>query len=253
MKCTSASFSRPSRSRNMTPPRRGRRVGVLLRGTSDGLGAVMRTFWVQACADENGEVTLSPIETHIDLRGGFAKPADVAGILSGEFAGIRDQANEAMSSLLDHVRFRFDDSWAAYYRTAAATSDLQRHVVHASLAAVARDTPLLLAFFLLLSAKDATRSLPISRAIINRKRLANGRVALLDHVEVHASLESVHQSESGSEDIGRLSPRLHHVARSFGKARQPCLLAGSAPARQRLPGHGAFANRMPVLCAPPRP
>jgi hypothetical protein len=190
----------------------GRRVGVLLRASSDGQRALARTFWVGAAAADHSDVTLSPLETHIDLRGEFTEPSDIGGILNGGFAGITDPANPAMASLLDHVRFRFDDTWGAYYRAAASDPEAQRHVVHATLAAVARDVPLLLAFFLLLSAKDATRSIPISRAAINRKRQAHGRWGLLDHVEVRASLDAVHEPDFRAVEIdGRQSPRLHHV------------------------------------------
>jgi hypothetical protein len=190
----------------------GRRVGVLLRASTDGQRALARTFWVSAAAADHSDVTLSPLETHIDLRGEFAEPSDVDGILKGGFAGITDPANPAMASLLDHVRFRFDDTWGAYYRAAATDPEARRHVVHATLAAVARDVPLLLAFFLLLSAKDATRSIPISRVAINRKRRANGRWALLDHVEVRASLDAAQDPDLRAAEMdGRQSPRLHHV------------------------------------------
>ena len=190
----------------------GRRVGVLLQGSRDGYAALARTFWADAAAEETSEVTLSPLETHIDLRGEFAEAADIPGVLSGGLACVTDGTDAAMASLLDHVRFRFDDSWAAYYRAAATDSGAQRHVVHASLAAVARDVPLLLAFFLLLSAKDATRSIPVSRAAINRKRQAHGRAPLLDHIEVRASLDAVRDAEPAAGELsGRQSPRLHHV------------------------------------------
>jgi hypothetical protein len=189
----------------------GRRVGVLLDGSPDGYGAVTRTFWADA-DDACSEVTLSPLETHFDLRGEFAGAADVPGVLSGGFAGVGERDDAAMNCLLDHVRFRFDDSWAAYYRAAATDADAQRHVVHTSLAAVARDPPLILAFLLLLSAKDATRPIPVSRAAINRKRQAHGRPTLLDHIEVRASLDSVREADSsGFEPVGRQSPRLHQV------------------------------------------
>jgi hypothetical protein len=190
----------------------GRRVGMLLQGSEDGFGAVARTFWADAAADESADVTLSPLETHIDLRGGFAYADDIAGVLSGGFASVTHPDDAALASLLDHVRFRFDEPWAAYYRAAATDPATQRQVVHLSLAAVVRDTPLLFAFFLLLSAKDATRSIQVSRAAINRKRHAHGRLPLLDHVEVRASLNAVSESGSGlAEPAGRQSPRLHHV------------------------------------------
>jgi hypothetical protein len=190
----------------------GRRVGVLLQATTDGLGAVGRTFWVDEAGEDSSEVTMSPLETHIDLRGEFAGAADIPDFLCGGLGRVTDRADAVMASLLDHVRFRFDDSWAVYYRAAASTSESQRRVVHESLAAVARDAPFLLAFILLLTAKDATRSIPISRAAINRKRLARGRAPLLDHVEVHASLDALDLAEPDGLDIGgRQSPRLHNV------------------------------------------
>jgi hypothetical protein len=190
----------------------GRRVGVFMQGSADGLRATARTFWADAAAEESCDVTMSPIETHIDLRGQLPYPSDVAGVLAGGYAALMNPADSAMSSLLDQMRFRFDERWAAYYRAAATDSAAQRRVVHESVAAVARDVPMLLGFFLLLSAKDATRSIPVTRTAINRKRLARGRAPLLDHIEVRASLDAVAESDSnGTEHGGRQSPRLHHV------------------------------------------
>jgi hypothetical protein len=190
----------------------GRRVGVFLQGSADGYVALARTFWVDAAADESSGVNLSPLETHIDLRSEFTETTDIPGVLSGGFARISDRDDAAMASLFDHVRFRFDESWSAYYRAAAINPGTQRELLHASLATVARDVPLLFAFFLLLSAKDATRSTPVSRAAINRKRQAHGRAPLLDHIEVRASLDAVHDTDpEGSRLTGRQSPRLHHV------------------------------------------
>jgi hypothetical protein len=180
----------------------GRRVGALLEGSPDGYRAVMRIFWADSANDER-EVTLSPLETHIDLHGGFSGASDIR---------IDQPGDPAMSCLLDHMRFRFDDAWAAYYQAAATNSRTQREVVHASLSAVARDPPLILAFLLLLSAKDATRSIQVSRAVINRKREIHGHPPLLDHIEVRASLNTVQETDSGGfEAAGRRSPRLHHV------------------------------------------
>jgi hypothetical protein len=189
----------------------GRSVGVLLRGTSDGLSAVARTFWSEAGSDDP-EVTISPIETHIDLRGQLAETSEIRQVLSGGLAQISDTRDPAISALLECVRFRFDDEWAAYYRAAASDPQTRSQIVRESLAAVARDPPLLLAFFLLLSANNATRSIPISRSIINRKRRARGRANLLDHIEVHASLD-IHRPASDHDAPGttRRPPRLHQV------------------------------------------
>jgi hypothetical protein len=199
---------------DLDPNASGRRVGVLLHASADGLRAVGRTFWADAANGDIGEVTMSPLETHLDLRGEFVGMSDGNGsdIFRGGLAGVTDRTDAAMASILDHVRFRFDNSWLAYYRAAATTPEAERRVVYGSLAAIARDTPFLLAFFLLLTAKDATRTIPICRTAINRKRIAHGHAPLLDHVEVRASLEELDIAEPNGNDIaGRQSPRLHHV------------------------------------------
>jgi hypothetical protein len=131
--------------------------------------------------------------------------------LSGGFLDATHSGSAATASLLDHVRFRFEDSWAAYYREGAGDAAFRGRLINDSINSIAWDAPLALAFLLLLSAKDATRLLPVSRAALNRKRLANGRAPLLDHIEVNASLDAVSASESPGQLTGRQSPRLHHV------------------------------------------
>ncbi len=201
----------------------GRKVGILLSASADGLTAIGRTFWADAAADELADVTLSPLETHFDLRAEFANFAEFANsaefadakeahdVLSGGFIDATHGGNAATASLLDHVRFRFEESWAGYYREAAGGADFKRRLINESIDSIAWDAPFVLAFLLLLSAKDATRLVPVSRAAINRKRLANGRAPLLDHIEVNASLDAVSSAESAGEGSGRQSPRLHHV------------------------------------------
>jgi hypothetical protein len=190
---------------------KGRKVGILLRASANGLTAVGRTFWADAAADEHAEITLSPLETHFDLRGEFAGSKETHDVLSGGFLNATHGGNAATASLLDHVRFRFEGPWAAYYREAAANANFKRRLINDSIDSIAWDAPFVLAFLLLLSAKDATRLIPVSRAAINRKRLANGRAPLLDHIEANASLDAVSTAESAGESNGRQSPRLHHV------------------------------------------
>jgi hypothetical protein len=188
----------------------GRKVGMLLQASANGLSAVARTFWADADAGENADPTVSPLQTHIDLRGDFSD-AEKQDIFSGGFLDATHGGNPATASLLHHVKFRFDDYWANYYRSAASNENFKRHLIIESINSVAWDAPFLLAFLLLLSARDATRRLPVYRAAINRKRLANGRRPLLDHVEVNACLETVAAPEATGEFSGRQSPRLHHV------------------------------------------
>lgn len=187
----------------------GRKVGLLLQSCKNGFGAVARTFWLDAAAADCAEPTVSPLETHFDLRGQFAKSTQ--DMFSGGFLDATDGANAATAALFGYVKFRFDQSWSGYYRAAAADAAFKRRLVLDSVQSVAWDAPFLLAFLLLLSARNATRSLPVCRAAINRKRCASGRRPLLDHVEVNASLEAVATTEATGDISGRQPPRLHHV------------------------------------------
>jgi hypothetical protein len=193
------------------PAAKGRKVGVLLRASANGLMAVARTFWVDAGDDECADLTLSPLETHIDLRGEFVDAAGEKDILSGGFIDATHGGNSATAQLLDHVKFRFDELWADYYREAATNAQFRRRLINDSIRSIAWDAPFLIAFLLLLSAKDATRSVGVSRAAINRKRLAHGRAPLLDHIEVNATLDAVSTTEWSGDPSGRQSPRLHLV------------------------------------------
>jgi hypothetical protein len=189
----------------------GRRVGMLLQSGVDGLTAIGRTFWIDASCDASANVTVSPLETHFDFRAGF-EPSEIEREDSAlGFLQVRDGRYAAMASLMHHVRFRFDQSWSTFYNAAASTTAQKDEVLRDSLATVARDAPFILAFLLLLSARNATRSVPICRTAINRKRSAHGRAFLLDHVEVNACLDAAGGAESDGEIDGRQSPRLHHV------------------------------------------
>ena len=191
---------------------RGRRVGILLEATPCGRCGTARTFWTQATDGDVPAVTLSPIETHIDLRDVKTGGTVEGGLMSGGFVRVTDERDPAMDTLLDNARFRFDGRWTEYYRAAARTAESQHAAVSGSLAAVARDVPLLLAFFLLLNARDATSRVPVTREILNIKRSRLGRPPLLDHIEVRASLDRLATAADSERHRGeRRTPRLHHV------------------------------------------
>jgi hypothetical protein len=189
----------------------GRRAGALIRASPDGRVAAIRTFWTVDNPANRSGVTLSPVETLVDLDGNCEVGMDPLAMFYGRQAHVSDAENGPLATLLDHVRFRFDNAWADYYRAAAQSEACRRSVANASLAAVARDAPFLLAFLLLHSARDATHVLPVSRDLVNRKRRRRGEPALLDHIEVHASLGTISRFDAESGPERRNSPRLHHV------------------------------------------
>jgi hypothetical protein len=190
----------------------GRRAGILLRASLTGRSAIARTFWSVTAADGKCEAQMSPLESHIDLDCRFSPTTDPTAMLRGQCVSVTQRDEAGVAALLERVRFQFDDKWLNYYLTADPALDEHKSIARASLAAVASDIPLLLAFFLLLSANGATRRMPVARGILNRKRLERNRPALLDHIEVHASLPefSAARGEAATDGLRR-SPRLHHV------------------------------------------
>ena len=194
------------------PDASGRRVGVLLRASPAGRSATARTFWSAAAPDGQCEAQMSPLETYIDLDDRFAPTVDPDAMLRGRYASVTHAGDAGIADLLGRVRFRFDDRWLNYYGAAAPDANERQNIARASLAAVAHDIPLLLAFFLLLNANGATRRMPVARAILNRKRLEGDRAPLLDHIEVHASLPQFSAAQEEGATLGsRRPPRLHHV------------------------------------------
>jgi hypothetical protein len=194
------------------PNAAGRQVGVLLQATAQGRSGIARTFWSGSNSAGEREAQLSPVETHINLDDRF-EAAELQGMFRGGHATVTDTQDPRMADLLEHVRFRFDDRWSKYYTDAMRDEAARASVARRSLAAVACDIPLLLAFFLLLNAKGATRPVPVQRDQLNRKRIERQRAPLLDHIEVHASLPDRSSSwEDDAEGLGsRRPPRLHHV------------------------------------------
>ena len=194
------------------PNAAGRQVGVLMQATPQGRSGIARTFWSVSNSAGECEAQLSPVETHISLDDRF-EAAEIKEMFCGRHATVTDRQDLRMADLLEHVRFRFDDQWIKYYRHATRDEAVRESVAKQSLAAVACDIPMLLAFFLLLSAKGATHPVPIRREQLNRKRAERRRAPLLDHIEVHASLPDRPPSRGDDPDgLGsRRRPRLHHV------------------------------------------
>jgi hypothetical protein len=189
-----------------------RRIGILLRASLTGRSAIARTFWSVAAADGQCEAQMSPLESYIDLDDRFEPTVDPGTMLRGDYASATYGGDSGVADLLERVRFQFDDKWLNYYRAAAPDFNERQTIARASLSAVVGDIPLLLAFFLLLNANGATRRMPVTRGILNRKRLERDRAPLLDHIEVHASLPEMSAGqEYGAAEGSRRSPRLHHV------------------------------------------
>jgi len=185
------------------------RAGALISSSPCGRRGLLRTFW----SDNNGIVTLAPMETHLDLDRGWPALTVHAPVFQGGLVAINVTDDPDTADLFDCMRFRFDDGWSAYYRAHRLSTKEEHRVLRASLGAVARDMPMILAFSLLLGARAALASHPVERSRLNKRRSVKNKPPLLDHVVVTCPLltQASGRSDVPPEGNLRRAPRLHHV------------------------------------------
>jgi hypothetical protein len=185
-----------------------RHSGALIAASPDCRSGQIRTFW--SALDE--KAYLSPIVTTFDLdRPPPALTSPDPTFWRGDTV-LQMPGEPAIEELLVHLRHHFDDEWAWYYDARCHTEELRARVLQLSLGACAFDAPMLMAFFLLLAARDLLPREEISRERINRVRHRSGKPPLLEHIEVSAPIDKppAHGLTSSGDSL-RSSPRLHHV------------------------------------------
>jgi len=184
------------------------KVGALVTASSDGRRGTLRTFWL----DSDGRPCLAPLETHLSLDCHWPPVGPLPSVLDGGFARVRAADDPGLDELLDCMRFRYDARWAQYYREAQLDAPALDQLLRSSLASVARDMPLVLAFALLLGAHNATRARRVDCQRLNRRRQQRNKRPLLEHLEVSCRID-LDPAEVGTAGVGsgRRAPRLHHV------------------------------------------
>ncbi|HTD12304.1 MAG TPA: hypothetical protein VK676_09575 [Steroidobacteraceae bacterium] len=183
-----------------------RHSGALVTASANCRSGQLRTFW--STPDE--QAYLSPIVTTFDLDRSPPQPPQPA-FWRGDSV-VQMQGEPALEELLEHLRFHLDDEWAAYYGARCHTEEGRATLLRRCLGVCAFDAPMLVAFFLLLGARDLLPREVISRERINRVRHQSGKPPLLEHIEVSAPLDR--PPERGTTPTSgsiRSSPRLHHV------------------------------------------
>ncbi len=181
------------------------RAGALVTASPDCRSGRLRTFW-----STNERAYLSPTITVFDFDRRPEPPARGGRWVGDVVLGMHGEP--ALQDLLDHLRFRFDDEWARYYRDRCTASELRIKVLRAALASCAFDAPMLMGFFLLLGARGLLPRSDVSQERINRVRCRAGKPGLLEHVEVSAPLAGpAGRPAQLSGEPSRLGPRLHHV------------------------------------------
>jgi hypothetical protein len=186
--------------------------GALLRAAPDGRSGLIRTFWTLKTQSTSEDVLASSMEAFFDLDTPEdeepAAPDDhhfPAGMFAGRMAG----EPEVMRR---YFRFRYERSWAEYYRRAMLPPEHEALIARRALGTIAADIPMLLAFFLLLGTRNGLPRRPHSLERLNKSRARSGKTPLLDHVEVLCPvLPEPPCAISHEAFAGRRSPRLHHV------------------------------------------
>lgn len=184
------------------------RAGALITSSANGRAGEIRTFW----STHAGLAYVSPVIVRFDLDGGCAHGVSADPVIGSGWAMVTAPAESGLEDLLDHLRFYFDEEWAAYYRDQCETRELRNAVLRSNLATCAFDPPMLFAFLLMLSARRALPLRSIAMDKLNRARQRAGKAPLLEHIEVSAPIYS--SSAAGMPAIrgpDRRGPRLHHV------------------------------------------
>jgi hypothetical protein len=187
----------------------GRR-GALIRSSRSGRCGSIRTFWSRGESDL--DLLASSMEAYFDLDtedGEEPAPPDAAS--SGTLC-VCDSADRDADVLRRCFRFRYERSWAEYYRRAMLNSEQQQRLGRHALGTIAADVPLLLAFFLLLSTRAGLPRRTPALERLNRARARAGKAPLLDHIEVFSPMLRESPAAAGvATSLVRRAPRLHHV------------------------------------------
>ncbi|MEP6884867.1 MAG: hypothetical protein ABJC66_08965 [Gammaproteobacteria bacterium] len=189
---------------------RSDRRGALIQSSSSGRRGWIRTFWTTGETDL--DVLSSSMEAYFDLdteEGGEPTPPNEQ---NARMLCVTDVANGDTDILRRCFRFRFEQTWADYYRRAALPLERAAAITRHSLGTIAAEIPVLLAFLLLLSTRNGLPQRTQSLERLNRSRTRAGKAPLLDHIEVLCPVFSKYGSPSSDGSLpGRRRPRLHQV------------------------------------------
>jgi hypothetical protein len=155
---------------------------------------------------------LSPVVTRFNFSGPPLMPSNEPTIWRGESV-LRLEGEPGIDELLQHLRYHFDAQWAAYYHAHCKTDEMRSKLLRSSLGGCAFDAPMLMALFLLLSARDLLPRREVTHTRLNRVKNRGSKPVLLEHIELAAPLDAAPRMRrwTPSVESHRLSPRLHHV------------------------------------------
>src|SRR5579872_1802164 len=189
----------------------GRR-GALIQATADGRRGLVRTFWTAGF--HNNEALASSMEAFFDFdtpEGEAPEPLDRHPVEPNMC--VRDSGRTAGDDVLARCfRFRYERSWRDYYTHGSLSAAHSEVVRQHTLATIAVDIPMLLAFFLLLSTRSGLPQRRPDLTRLNRARGKLNRSLLMDRIEVCAPILPAYVAHASAEVTStRRGPRMHHV------------------------------------------
>jgi hypothetical protein len=185
-----------------------KRAGLLVQADKSGRAGTIRTFW----STPDDSVFTGSLITEFDLDTPIRESTDMEAMFDGQPVGVSYLEDPAVDAALNHVQFRFDPAWELYYRRAMLSKDERTAIMRVALACSASDAPMLLALFLLMTAKDGVQRRASDLSRLNQARQRAGRAPLLEHVEACLNLRSVVDSARHDEStLVRRPTRMHHV------------------------------------------
>jgi hypothetical protein len=147
----------------------GRR-GVLIQSSPNGRRGLVRTFW--STGETELDLLASSMEAYFDLDTEDGEEPDPPDEQRRPAMCVSDTANHGADILRRCFRFRYERTWADYYRHAMLTPERQEAVARHALGTIAADIPVLLAFFLLISTRTG---LPRRASALERLNRARAR------------------------------------------------------------------------------
>jgi hypothetical protein len=141
---------------------------------------------------------------------GFMPPPPRGGFLST--FSLSNSAVPNLKPVLDHCLLRVEASWADYCRRSTQGVDEANRYIETLAGKVWFDWPFIAAFLLLYQTRSAFRARPSDLAQLNSARAKRGKIALLEHVEIGASLGGRGLGDAAaSVTRDQAGKRLHHV------------------------------------------
>jgi hypothetical protein len=181
-----------------------KRAGAFVTADQSGRRGVIAPAW----ESPDGTVDCSPFTISFDLDVPFFR--DTPGPTKHS-RKIHMQRHTWLQPLFDCARFDLSDDWREYYLRYTHTREEFEKALNRSVEVISSDMPIIMAFFLVFSARGALRQDPVAYDRLNEARQKRGKPALLNHLSVSLDIGEEELTNGHGHLNARGETRLHHV------------------------------------------